>query len=159
MMFIILDKDPKEAVEKLCRTMNDRYCFKQLIELGQLICSAGISDVYKPIPQGKTIQEWIKQHPWYVAIYYTNLLAKYLSYFKSSQAMDRAMLIRNRIIYYGIETNHKPVTTAIFRYSNKYTDTIYKNNSEIPITAACREYNKYIKEYKFKENKNGKSIN
>lgn len=145
MMLIILDKDPKEAVDKLCNTMNDKFCFKQLIELGQLICSAGISDQYKPIPQGKAIQEWIKQYPWYVSTYYSFLLARYFGYFKSSAALDRAILIRNRLMVYSVETDHKPVRTAIFRYSNKYTDTIYKNNSEVPIYTACKEYSKYLK--------------
>ena len=49
MMFIILDSCPIQAVYKL----PEKIRFKQLIELAQLICSAGFSDIYKKIPQGK----------------------------------------------------------------------------------------------------------
>lgn len=52
MMLIILDKNPLKSAE----LVPDKIKFKQLIELGQLICSAGISDVYKPIKQGKELE-------------------------------------------------------------------------------------------------------
>ena len=59
MMLIILDKDPVKSAQLL----PDKIKFKQLIELCQLICSAGISNVYKPIKQGKHLQNWILKNP------------------------------------------------------------------------------------------------
>ena len=58
MFLLVLDKNPYKAAELI----PDRLKFKQLLELGQFICSAGISDVYKPIKQGKELQEWISKH-------------------------------------------------------------------------------------------------
>ena len=56
MFLLILDKDPIRSAHLI----PDKLKFKQLIELGQLVCSAGISDIYKPIKQGKQLQEWKK---------------------------------------------------------------------------------------------------
>lgn len=54
MMLLILDKNPILAAN----LVPSKLKFKQLLELSQLICSAGISGVYKKIPQGKEIQNW-----------------------------------------------------------------------------------------------------
>ena len=59
MMLIILDKDAIKSAELI----PDSLKFKQLLELCQLICSAGYSDVYKKVPQGKDIQQWILKNP------------------------------------------------------------------------------------------------
>lgn len=55
-MLLILDKNPILAAN----LVPSKLKFKQLLELSQLICSAGISGVYKKIPQGKEIQNCIK---------------------------------------------------------------------------------------------------
>ena len=59
MFLLVLSVDPITSANLI----PDKLKFKQLIELGQLICSVGISDVYKPIRQGKEIQKWIKKYP------------------------------------------------------------------------------------------------
>ena len=73
MMLIICDKDPYKAVKYLIANTNKNFVFKQLLELGQLICSCGFSDVYKKINQGKKLQEWIKYNPMWVLRYFTQL--------------------------------------------------------------------------------------
>lgn len=69
MMLVVLSKWPKKAA----RLVPDKIKFKQLLELGQLVCFAGISSVFKPIPQGKEIQEWIRKNPRWTFLYFENL--------------------------------------------------------------------------------------
>lgn len=59
MMLIVLDKNPITAAKLVPNNLK----FKQLLELAQMLCSCGFSNLYKKIPQGKAIQEWIKQNP------------------------------------------------------------------------------------------------
>lgn len=78
MMLIILDKNPYKSAE----LVPDRLKFKQLLELGQLICSAGISDVFKPIKQGKALQEWVKNNLLFIDCFYENLFVWVISNIK-----------------------------------------------------------------------------
>ena len=55
MFLLVLDKDAVKSAQ----LVPDKIKFKQLIELCQLICSAGYSNVYKKINQGKELQNWI----------------------------------------------------------------------------------------------------
>ena len=73
-MLIITDKKPEKAVNYLVNKTNKNFCFKQLLELAQLICSANISNVYKQVPQGKQLQEWIKENKLWTYRFYTTLL-------------------------------------------------------------------------------------
>ena len=70
MMLLILDENPILAAN----LVPSKLKFKQLLELSQLICSAGISDVYKKILQGKEIQNWILENPAWVYRYFDTLL-------------------------------------------------------------------------------------
>ena len=58
-MLIITDKNPYKAAGWLLDNTNKNFCFKQLLELSQLVSSTGISNVYKPVKQGKELQAWI----------------------------------------------------------------------------------------------------
>ena len=69
MMLIVLSKWPRKAAERV----PDKIKFKQLLELGQLVCSTGVSSVFKPVRQGKEIQEWIKRNPRWTFLYFENL--------------------------------------------------------------------------------------
>ena len=70
MFLLILDKNPIYSAE----LVPNGIVLKQVVELCQLICSAGISDVYKPIKQGKKLQEWIKKNPEWTYIYLNILM-------------------------------------------------------------------------------------
>ena len=49
MMLIIADKSSQKNFEFLVENTNKNYVFKSLLELAQLVCSCGYSEVYKPI--------------------------------------------------------------------------------------------------------------
>lgn len=148
MMLIICDKDPQKAVKYLVEHTNKNFVFKQLLELGQLICSAGISDVYKKIPQGKELQEWVK----YNAKYGHYMFMQLLKYVKkniniSKETYSRLYRIECDYSLYLFYSN-KYTKTAIFRYKKDYKSQ-YPTNSELPINVAIEEYKKYL-EWKIK---------
>ena len=146
MFLLILDKNPYKAAELI----PDRLKFKQLLELGQLICSAGISDVYKKVNQGKELQEWVKNNKSWIYSYFRFL---YIWVTKNIKIKNETQVKINEILWdlYGsIVEVHRP-TTAIFRYVKEYAGmTSYESNSELPIDVAISEYKRYL-EYKEKE--------
>lgn len=145
MFLLVLDKDPITSAN----LVPDKLKFKQLLELGQLICSAGISDVYKPIRQGKAIQEWIKKHPEWVAMFYfwlkqyciLNIQGTYKTF------MNIELIYRDiyAFCYERRQEIKEPLTTAIFRYSKDYERfTIYPSNTELDIDACIIQYKYYL---------------
>lgn len=150
MMFIIASDDPYEAVDYLISHTNKRFYFKQLIELGQLICSAGFSDAYKKVNRGKEIQAWIRKHAWWTYKYYKELLCECYTIFKTPEAYTRACKIKTDLLLAIDETMMTQPTTVIFRYKKEHKSE-YATNSELPIKDACRAYIKYIEEFKFKK--------
>lgn len=171
MMLIIADKSPDKAVEWLIQNTDKNFCWKQLLELGQLVCSAGISDVYKPIKQGKELQEFCKEHIEWIYYYYENLYVWCKNNVKlQARTQTRLSEIRADIflkcdVYkkkhkvinsghrVGFEIELAPIRydliIAIWRYSKEY-ESEYPTNSELPIDVAVAEYKKYI-DWKFKK--------
>lgn len=142
MMFIILDECPITAVHKL----PEKIAFKQLIELGQLICSAGISNIYKKIPQGKTIQDWIIKNPTYTLRYYRTLLHNCIRDTNMTQDTENKLQqIHIDLCKYehtSVRRNLRP-KTAIFRYAKEYK-SIYPTNAELRIENAIKAYEQYM---------------
>lgn len=143
MFLLILDSDPAKSAQ----LVPDKLKFKQLLELCQLVCSAGISDVYKPIKQGKVLQDWVKNHPEYVAIYMwflkdyckNNVRLKYKTVFDIEQIyFDLYYFCKDRV-----KMIKEPTTTAIFRYSKDYQCDI-PTNTELPIDECIEQYKKYV---------------
>lgn len=143
MMLLIQDRDPYKAAS----LVPDKLKFKQLLELGQLVCSANISKVYKKIPQGKELQAWIKRNKVWTDRYMT-----YLWYWVSARLNCKPSTLLN---LYNIRqdliesTEHRKriryPKTAIFRYVKEYSEfTQYKTNSELPFDIAVEEYKKYV---------------
>lgn len=149
MMLIILDKNPHKSAE----LVPDRLKFKQLLELGQLICSAGISDVFKPIKQGKVLQEWVKNNIEWIEKFYRELYKWCLIHInmKDITRIKLTKIWRDILNFpIGWRCKYQPAT-VIFRYIKEYTEfTEYKSDSELPINIAVKEYQKYIK-YKEEE--------
>ena len=142
MMLIILSRSPIEAV----RLVPYKIKFKQLLELGQLICSAGYSSVFKPVPQGKEIQEWIKKNTKWTCVYFESLCCWAAQWIKMSQKT------KNRFakILYDLkrccgDCRGARISSAIFRYSSQYKGTPYLNNTELPINEAILQYEEYVK--------------
>ena len=74
MMLVVLDKSPEFAVLELIRYSNKQFVWKQLLELCQLICSAGFSDKFKSLKQGKKLQDWVIKNKTWVKAYGEALL-------------------------------------------------------------------------------------
>ena len=148
MMLIIMDFTPSEAVRLLIQKTDKKFCYKQLLELGQLICSAGISDVFKPVKQGKELQKWITQHKYWTLKYYSALF----DWVKVNIRLQSGTETKFKKIYKDLcsATHYIDIPqSAVLRYRNGY-DCEYINNSELPIGIVTEEYRKYI-DWKFKK--------
>lgn len=137
MMLLILDKNPITAG----LLVPDKIRFKQLLELCQMICSCGYSDVYKKIKQGQNIQEWIKNNYTWVRRYAETLLhwcEKNVN-LKPKTREDFNKIINSMPHTYFV----LPIRDAILRYKEGY-ECEYPTNTELPIEECIREYEKYI---------------
>jgi len=141
----ILDRNPIIAAQKV----PDKYKFKMLIELGQLICSAGISDVYKKIPQGKELQDWVSQYKIWTYKYFLGL------YRWSENNIKMELKTSIKLITILTQLSHKCCSEATssanpthghFRYEKNYICDV-ESKSLLPIDKCIEEYTKYI-EYK-----------
>lgn len=144
MMLIILDKNPHKSAE----LVPDRLKFKQLLELGQLICSAGISNVFKPIKQGKVLQEWVKNNIEWIEKFYRELYKWCLIHINMKDiTYTKLTKIWRDILNFPMvwRCEYQP-TTVIFRYVKEYAEfTKYKSDSELPIKTAINGYKRYMK--------------
>ena len=142
MMLLILDENPILAAN----LVPSKLKFKQLLELSQLICSAGISGVYKKIPQGKEIQNWILENLAWVYRYFDTLLIYCvdLPNIKYKTVEDFKQIMHD--LLWDIRFNDKiyiPPQTAVLRFSKDYI-TDYLNNVTLPISKCVEEYKKYV---------------
>ena len=147
MMFIIADKDYNKAVEYLIDNTNKNYCFKQLLELSQLLASCGYTNQMKPIKQGKDLQQWIKQNKAWTYNYYKKL-HEWVKHNINLSPTTRKKF--NQIETDIACTEDKEIVNAIFRYKQGYP-CLYETNSLLGIDKASTEYKKYIETYKFKK--------
>ena len=145
MFLLILDKNPHKAAE----LVPDRLKFKQLLELCQLICSAGISNVFKPIKQGKELQEWIKSNSFWVLAYYNTLFT--CCFLRLSMKIKEETCVKIRKISNDLDifqrkysmTNN--IETVVFRYVKEYSKfTRYFTNCILLADVAIEEYKKYV---------------
>lgn len=136
MFLLVLDKNPIKSAE----LVPDKIKFKQLIELCQLICSAGISDVYKPIKQGKELQYWIRNNQGWVKKYGAYLLNWCVENTKISTKTQFKII---SILFNLDETIGKEPETAIFRSSKDYKYPL-GSNIALPINICIEHYKQYI---------------
>lgn len=147
-MLVLCSDIPKENVKYLIEHTNKNFVFKSLLEVLQLVCSAGISDVFCPLKQGKLLQKWVLEHKswtyWYIMFLYKycveNLNMKFETIYKFKT------IIRDLHNSTDVFTIEMP-SHAIFRYKQGY-ESEYETNSELPIDICCEEYKKYLLEYK-----------
>lgn len=150
MMLVVAEKNPIENALYIKENTNKNFLFKSLLELGQLICSCGISNVFKRVHRAKEIQKWILNNKlwvyrYYTALYFTCLInikikpATFVKLYNIRQDLFELIKHKRRITY---------PKTAIFRYKKGY-NTKYKTNIELPIEECTKEYKKYIETYKF----------
>lgn len=139
MQLLILDKDPIKSAQ----LVPDKYKFKMLIELGQLICSAGISDVYKRIPQGKELQEWVKENKAWSLLYFAELFDWSCRNVNLKLETYKSL---NKIKWHLFESVDEPKnepTHAHFRYAKEYKCNI-PSKTLLPIDECIAEYKKYL---------------
>ena len=140
MMLIICDKNPVRAAE----LVPDRLKFKQLLELCQMLCSVGYSNIYKKIPQGKVIQEWIKRNPAWTKTYGAIL---YYWCLENNNLKEKTMSDIFNILSSVPEAcdMNCEIETAIFRFSKNYNaHTLLNTDCELPAWHAVQEYKKYM---------------
>lgn len=177
----ITNRNPVEAANYIIKNTDKLFCFKQLIELGQLICSCEvpsktyhdkkhnlvfeyenkkkkyISNAYKPINQGKAIQQWIITHDFWVYAYFMELLKYCKSNFnfkpESLKRLEKISLDMEKQVtessiftleqLYRIEFH---LGNIIFRYKKDYSSfTEFRSNNPIKEEVGIKEYKKYIK--------------
>ena len=149
MMLIIMDKSPEMSVLQLIRYTNKQFVWKQLLELCQLICSAGFSKEFKPLKQGKELQVWVANNKTWVKAFGWALLEYCLNNIK--MVYETYKKIRNILNSLDdVECWVIPPQNAIWRYSKDYKSE-YETNSELPIELVTELYKKYITEFKFKK--------
>lgn len=146
MMLIICDKSPDKAVEWLIKNTNKKFCWKQLLELCQLLAGCGITDKMKSIRQGKAIQKWIIKYKWWTLRYFNALF----DWAKMNVQLSVDTMAKLNKIHTDLCTSTCWIDipdTAIWRYSKDYKND-YENNSELPINECCAQYRKYL-DWKF----------
>ena len=123
MQLYILDTNPIISAS----LVPDKYKFKMLIELGQLVSSAGLSDVYKSIKQGKELQAWVSSHRGYTYSYFDKLLRWSKSHIDmTEQTLSKLEQICSDLADSRGKVADKKLTHAYFRYSNKYVYEIIR---------------------------------
>lgn len=146
MFLLVLDKDPVKSA-KLIPT---KIRFKQLLELCQLVCSSGMSNIYKPIKQGKDLQKWVKNNPKWTYYFLDTLLNYCEKYNKANiDTIIKFHDIAFELLGYCNEDMVYNPTTAIFRYSKDYQSDI-PTNTELPIDECIEQYKKYVEWEKLK---------
>jgi hypothetical protein len=149
-MLVVAEKSPIENAFYIKNNTNKNFLFKSLLELAQLICSCGISNVFKRVHRAKEIQNWILKNKLWVYRYYNALYFMCLKEI-NAKPITFVKLYKIREDLYELVKNKRRITypkTAIFRYKKGYS-TKYKTNSELPIEECMKAYREYIETYKF----------
>jgi len=139
MQLYILDRDPVVSAQMI----PDKYKFKMLIELGQLICSACLSNVYKPIAQGKELQQWVKENNSWVYRYFAELFT-WANFKINMTNLTRQKLIQMMNDLYVMCEARKPEPIyAYFRYAQAYQCAI-PSKTLLPIDECIECYKEYL---------------
>ena len=141
MMFLIQDRSAVQAA----KMVPDKLKFKQLIELCQLICSAGFSDVFEKVTRGKEIQEWIRSNRNWTFLYgitlynwcWSNIKMKEATKIKCAKILNS---LNKNDDTYGVPV----INDVIFRYKKEYKGAFYATNSLLPIQKGIEEYIRYV---------------
>lgn len=140
MQLYILDKNPNISASMI----PDRYKFKMLIELGQLICSSGISNIYKTIPQGKELQAWVFSYRPYVYQYFETLLDWSRNNIRcKEETLEKLEAIKNDLFKSLYELPYVEPNFAFFRYSERYTSDV-KSGTLLSLDECINHYKQYL---------------
>ena len=139
MMLLVLHENPYEAAIRVPK----QYKHKQLLELMQML-SCVVNFGYEKLPNGKEIKKWIEKNTDWVYVYAKTLMQQ-VNVTEETRIKYQCLIdLLGLRCSKGIVPN---ATTAIFRYAKGYSCE-YETNGELPIDIACKEYKKYLLEYK-----------
>lgn len=153
-MLIITDKNPYKAAQYLIKNTNKNFVFKQLLELCQLICSCRISNVYKKIPQGKELQDWVFNNKYWVWGFFDSLFAYALQEVNLKTETITKFKKIQKDLFNSLPKESIVPETVIWRYKQGY-ESKYKTNTELPIDECCELYKEYL-EWKFPKKRKDK---
>lgn len=140
-MLLIQDEHAPTAA----RMVPDKLKFKQLLELCQLICSSGYSDIFKKVNRGKELQKWIKHNEFWTFMYGITLF----NWCSDNVKMKNETKWKFTKILNKLDSSKTPsvpyAENVVFRYKKDYTDTRYSTNTLLPIKEGKKEYIRYVK--------------
>ena len=149
MMLLIPKNTPMGCIDYILDNFGTNYLSTQVKELMQLICSAGYSKVYKKIPQGKVIQNWIKschENEMFIMMY-----LEYIFYLDclniKADTKEKYIQIYQDFsdVVFNNWADSYDIKTAIFRYKKEYSKyTDIPTDTELNIKEANKEYRKYL---------------
>lgn len=133
----VLDINP----EKSAMLVPDKYKFKMLLELAQMISTITNNGIYKPIRQGKELRVWIDNNREWIVIYYNKLLTWTRSHTKAKkETIDKLERIIATLEY---SNNYKAPVNAVFRYKEEYECEI-ASNTLLELDETVNQYRKYL---------------
>ena len=136
MQLYILDKEPSKSAN----LVPNKYKFKMLLELGQMISTLTNNGVYKPIKQGKELVCWIGKHKSWTRIYFETLL-RWSENNINMKYETREKLLK---IYESLtEDGHTEPEVAYFRYKEGYPSNI-PSKSLLDIDRCIINYQNYL---------------
>lgn len=149
-MLVIVNKNPYENAFYIKEHTDKKFLFKSLLELARLICSCGISKIYKKVNRAKEIQGWILKNKFWTYKYFSALLFICLAEIQAKPATFIKLYKIRQDLFELVKDKRRLVSpkTAIFRYKKGYV-TKYKTNIELPLAECIKEYKEYIETYKF----------
>ena len=139
---IVLSTDSNTSVRLIPKHLR----IKELIEVNNLICSAGISNVFKGTAKNKVLIEWVKRNSRYIFFYYTRLIqwawnnnrVPYKTYVKLKSVREDLSFF----MQYNNCTEESP-KTIVFSYDSNYKSPI-PNNTEVPTLKGIHLYREYL---------------
>lgn len=119
---------------------------KELIEVTNLICSAGISSAFKGTIENEVLTEWIKQNSRYIFLYFTRLIqwawGKNRMPYKTYAKLKSVRKDLSFFMQYNNCTEESP-KTIVFNYNSDYKSPI-PNNTEVPTLTGIHLYREYL---------------
>lgn len=119
---------------------------KELIEVTNLICSAGISSAFKGTIENEVLTEWIKQNSRYIFLYFTRLIqwawGKNRMPYKTYAKLKPVRKDLSFFMQYNNCTEESP-KTIVFSYNSDYKSPI-PNNTEVPTLKGIHLYREYL---------------
>lgn len=139
---LVLSTDSNTSVRLIPKHLR----IKELIEVNNLVCSAGISNVFKGTAKNEVLIEWVKRNSRYIFFYYTRLIqwawnnnrVPYQTYAKLKSVREDLSFF----MQYNNCTEESP-KTIVFSYDSNYKSPV-PNNTEVSTLKGIHLYRDYL---------------